>query len=190
MYSILIPSYDPELKKKQMFLELIDSIEENSKGKDYELIIRKNGRSYTESHNDALKSARGDFLIILNDDVLIQDPEWLEKMTIPNAITSWRLGEFGLTKEVMPDFACWGMSREVFEQIGLFDERFKDGFNFEDNDYAYRARELEVPFVGVGVKLTHYGDQTATHYSHDKWGKIYKNEAIFNEKWKHAVINS
>ena len=69
-YSIIIPSYDPTGEKQEMFADLLSSIDSNSVGKDYEIIIRKNGPSFTESHNDALRSSRGDYLIILNDDVI------------------------------------------------------------------------------------------------------------------------
>lgn len=183
-YSILIPSYDPELKRFDMVLDLIKSVEMNSVGKDYEIILRKNGRSYTDSHNDALKSATGDHIVVLNDDVLIQDPQWLEKLAIPDCISSWRLAEFGLTGEAVPDFACWSMSREVFEKIGLLDETYRDGINFEDNDYAYRAKELGIGFHNSGVQLIHYGNQSLHSQHHDYRARIEANERIFRTKWK------
>jgi len=187
-YSILVPSYDPELRKLDMVMDLIRSIEVNSVGEDYELIIRKNGPSYTESHNDALRTSRGDFIIVLNDDVLIEDKEWIRKMTKEDCMSSWRLGKFGLTGADVPDFACWGMSRKVFEKIGYLDEAFKDGINFEDNDYIERARELGFSFYDAHVKLKHFGDKTFSEYfSKDKWNKIYKNQTIFYNKWKEKL---
>src|SRR3990167_8823048 len=118
-YSILVPSYDPNGQKIEMVLDLIRSIEEHSKGKDFELIMRKNGKSYVESHNDALQTARGEFLIILNDDVVIKDLNWLDKFCQDGVITGWRVGIFhllgGITGEVpMPDASGWAMSREIF----------------------------------------------------------------------------
>lgn len=178
-YSILVPSYDPKLEKRQMFLELMDSIEEHSRGRDYELIIRKNGPSYVESHNDALKTARGDWLVVLNDDVRIEDPEWLEKMTEVDEFNSWRYGDF--EGENWPDFACWSMSRQTFEKIGLMDEAYKDGYNYEDTDYCFRIRELGIPFHNSNVRLHHHISGTFKRYYDPK--QIIKNEMIFREKW-------
>jgi glycosyltransferase involved in cell wall biosynthesis len=183
-YSILVPSYDPEGKNIQTVSRLLESIDRCSKGKDYELIVRKNGKSYVESHNDALRTSRGDYIIILNDDTLIQDEEWLEKLTDDNKIISWRGGVFGARKEPTWDFACWSMSRKTFENVGYFDERFKNGVNFEDNDYAYRAREVGVEYEIRPINMIHYGGLTLNTYYKDAHLQREENHTKFNEKWQ------
>ena len=181
-YSILIPSYDPTLRNLQTVTRLIESIELNSKGMDYELIMRKNGPSYTESHNDALRSSRGDYIVILNDDTLVRDPEWLQKLTSDTHIMSWRQGMFHLTGEPIWDFSLWAMSRPIFEKIGYFDEQYKNGINYEDNDYHYKAKAAGIDFKIVPVEFVHYGGLTLakTPNAEDKRSK---NHRIFYEKW-------
>lgn len=187
-YSILIPSYDPKLKNNDMFVELMRSINENSAGKDYEIIVRKNGASYVESHNDALRSCRGDHIIILNDDVLIKDPLWLEKLTDSDKIVSWKEAVFGARdNDPTWDFACWSMPRHIFEKIGYFDEVFKDGVGFEDNDYVYRAIALKIKYKIVPIDLIHYGGKVL-HEMFPGDSLRQKNHVIFNIKWPNRLF--
>lgn len=184
-YSIILPYYDPEYKKTHLVTECIQSIVENSKGKDYELIIVKDGPSYVQSHNIGLSNAHGDYLVIVNDDIVILDPEWLDKLTIDNGIASWQVGMGHDILEELPNAACWLMSRPTFEKLGLMDERYKDGHNYEDTDYFLKAYKLEIPFYDAKVTLRHYGNQTFSKYipqevnqaSHDR------NREIFRTKW-------
>lgn len=182
-YSILVPSYDPQGEKIDMVTNLLRSIDTNSVGEDYEIILRKNGPSYVESHNDALKSARGDYLVILNDDVLIEDKQWLQKLTKPDTITSSGTGTFVLDNSPTWNFDVWCMPRNIFKKIGYFDEAFKDGFNYEDNDYIFRAKELNIPFEKVELVYKHFGGETYTRYYKDK-ELAEHNKQVFIKKWK------
>lgn len=187
-YSILIPSYDPAGSKRQMVANLLQSIDDNSMGQDYELIIRKNGPSYTESHNDALLSARGDYIIVLNDDVIIQDLNWLEKMTSDTHFMTGMIGHFHIIDMDCPTFFLWGMSREIFNKIGLFDTRFKDGLNFEDNDYHMRLIEAGIDYKLAEVGFTHLGSRTfSTYYKDTQSAMSERNHSVFYEKWKHKI---
>lgn len=182
-YSILVPSYDPEGKNREMFVRLIESIDIHSQGKNYELIIRKNGASYVDSHNDALFSCRGNYIVVLNDDVLIQDNAWLEKLTSDTEIISWKQGVFGITGEDCWDFSCWSMSRSIFEKIGLFDTLFSQGIGIEDNDYVYRAKELGITWRINPIDLIHYGGMVLNVYNKFDTQKRERNKTLFFEKW-------
>jgi len=185
MISIILPYYDPGYQKKAMFTQLIQSIVKHASTDDYELIIVKDGTSYVDSHNTGLKNSTGEYIIVFNDDVLIEDNNFIEKFCQPNAIVGWQLGEFHLTGEKIPDGAGWAMSRKVFEQIGLLDEQFSEGINFEDTDYFLRAQELGFKFIDGGVNMKHYGNRTFSTYFNDvKWNKTYRNQALFYAKWK------
>lgn len=180
-YSIILPFFDPDFRKSLMFTNLLKSVVENSKGRDYELVIVKNGPSYVESHNIGLQNAKGDYLVVLNDDVVVEDPEWLQKLTT-DGIASWKVGEFHLAPIQLPQAACFAMSRSVFEKLGLMDDDFKHGKNYEDTDYFMRARDLKIPFYDAQVKLTHVGGQTLATYFEDLDTEI--NRKIFFQKWK------
>jgi glycosyltransferase involved in cell wall biosynthesis len=185
MISILIPYYDPEYKKSRVFTRTIQGVCLNSRG-EYEIILVKDGPSYVESHNRALSAAHGDYLVVLNDDIEIQDPDWLEKLTADrDAISSWRLGAYHMHPQDLPDAACFGMSRETFEKLGLMDEIYKDGMNYEDTDYFLRAKELGIPFRNADIKLHHYGYETAKNYSTEQATAPLKelNRGIFCKRW-------
>lgn len=184
-YSIILPYFDPGYRKTGLFTRCVKSIVQNTKA-NYELVVVKDGPSYVESHNRGLKYAKGDYLIILNDDVEIQDPEWVQKLTDPEAIVSWRLGQFHLAPIELPDAVCFGMSRATFEKLGYMDEQYKNGINYEDTDYFLTAKDKGIPFKASDVKLDHKGYATISAYSNDDEVNPLKelNRKIFFDKWK------
>ncbi|MEJ2212434.1 MAG: glycosyltransferase family 2 protein, partial [Anaerolineae bacterium] len=83
--------------------------------------------------NAGLAAARGDLLILLNQDCIVQ-PGWLAALS--------------QAMEAAPDLGVAGctlsrpamsISRRAMEAIGPFDEGFYPGY-YEDADYCYRAR--------------------------------------------------
>jgi glycosyltransferase involved in cell wall biosynthesis len=183
-YSILVPYFDPEYKKTLLVTKLIKSIVQCTE-EDYEFVIVKDGPSYVESHNIGLRNAKGDYIIVVNDDIEIRDKDWLKKLTSPDGITSYRLVPSPISGVYMPDAVCFGMSRQTFERLGLMDEDFKDGMNFEDSDYFVRARELGIPFFTQDVQITHAGSATTKAYLNQEQEneKVAINKKLFNSKW-------
>jgi hypothetical protein len=165
-YSILLPYYDPKYEKTEKFTRLIKSLVTHATNQDYEFVFVKDGNSYVESHNTALQNAKGDYFLIFNDDIEIQDPQFMEKLSVgENAIGLWR-----------GTCHAWGMGRDVYEKVGLFDELFKDGFNCEDTDYLHRAELAGVKLVRVEAELVH-------HQNHIQYGSIEHNKELFIKKW-------
>lgn len=181
-YSIIVPYYDPQYVKTHLITECLKSIVENSKGQDYELVIVKDGPSYVESHNIGLSNAKGDYLVVVNDDIIIEDPEWLQKLTQDDGISAWKIGEFHLAPIPMPQASCFCFSRPTFLRLGLMDEAYKHGKNYEDTDYFLRARDLKMPFYDAQIKLSHVGNQTLGTYFEDLDTEI--NRKVFFQKWK------
>lgn len=179
MISIVITFFDPLLKKYNMLADLIRSIGEHSQGKEVELVLVPNANSYVEAVNEGLRRARGEWIVVLNDDVVIRDPDWLIKLCVPGVISSWEIRE-----PVMPSAACFCMDRNVFEKLGYMDERYKDGINYEDTDYFLTALSLQIPFHDAKVVMEHLGGRTFTSYFYtDMDAKRAINKAIFKEKW-------
>ena len=164
-YSICLPYYDPDYQKVEKFSKLLQSIVKCASTDDYELVIVKDGPSYVESHNKAFKNAKGDYLIIFNDDIEVMDNQFLEKFTMDDCISTWKGSAH-----------AWGMSRRTFEKIGYMDEIFKDGFNCEDTDYFHRAVLAGFPIVDVGVELIH-------DHNNKIYGDRSKNIDLFIKKW-------
>lgn len=184
--SLIVTYYDPDVKKLGMLTDALFSLGNcASRAYELELILVHNGASYTESVNGGLSRATGDYLIVLNDDILMKDPMFLEKMCKDDCITAWQLGTFHLTGDRVPDAACFGMSRKTFEKLGLLDLRYKDGINFEDTDYFLTAKSLGIPFVDACVDMLHFGNTTLNAYFNAiKWDRTYHNESLFRQKWK------
>lgn len=182
-YSIILPSYDPELKHQDMFLEMVKSIDINSKGQDYELIIRKNGNSYTESFNDGLFSSRGDYIVSVQDDMVIQDSEWLYKLTDPRYFVTTKINTYP-DGSLCPYWALFCMPRWIYNEIGALDILFKDGVCYEDDDYIKRMTLAGIPFKESPITFKHYGGTTTDKYIIDKKEKVLKNKLAFENKWK------
>lgn len=78
---------------------------------------------------------------------------------------------------------CLLVKREVFDVIGLFDERFLVG-NFEDNDFCLRARLANYDLrLAVGSFVHHYGSRTFKAMGVDYMAVMKDNQRRFREKW-------
>ena len=186
-FSIIIPCYDPDNKRPDTIQKCLLSIVKNSY--DYVLIPILNVTGFPRAVNAGLKRAEkvnSQFIIILNDDVEIKDPYWLDKLAQPNVISSWRLHPFYLTQEIVPDGACWCMPRNIFNEIGYLDEQFSKGYGFEDSDYWYRAKEKNILFYNAKVKLKHIEREAfKMYYPNGKDDEMLKyNRELFLKKWQ------
>lgn len=184
--SIVIPTYNG----LHLLREAIASIR-NCTSEPYELIIVDNGSTdgtipYLQEHNIVfishpantgfpvacnwgLRLARGEYLMLLNNDVLVTD-HWLGNMLqhlkrdpligIVGPLSNFVSGKQQIAMtgsytetasrvmaEAYGQFEitnrvigfCMLFRRELREKIGWLDERFSPG-HFEDDDYCYRAR--------------------------------------------------
>lgn len=78
---------------------------------------------------------------------------------------------------------CLLVKREVFDVIGMFDERFLVG-NFEDNDFCLRARLANYDLrLAVGAFVHHYGSRTFKSMGVDYQAIMRENQRRFREKW-------
>lgn len=186
-YSIVFLNYDPENRKD--FVPLcLKSVIESSVGYAYELIRIRDVEGYVRAVNAGLRQAKGEFIFIVNDDVVIDDPKWLEKMAMPGIITSWRVNKFHITGEMILDGACYCIPREVYEKLGDFDERYAEGYGCDEVDYWFRAKEKDIPMIGVSVNLKHLENKTyQTYFSEKKNWMTERNEELFRAKWKNRI---
>lgn len=184
--SIVIPTYNGLL----LLREAIESIRRHTTER-YEIIVVDNGSTdgtidYLRQHNIifislpnnkgfpvacnwGLKLARGDYILLLNNDVLVTDG-WLGKLlrvfTNDNSIGivgpmsnyvsgkqqmemtgSYTEAAARLSMDAENQYEqvnrvigfCMLFTSELMNRIGLLDEQFSPG-HFEDDDYCYRAR--------------------------------------------------
>lgn len=181
------------------------------------LIIHHNkgNRSYAAACNQGISEARGEFVVVLNNDVVVTDG-WLGKML--SAIERTDAGIVGPVSDYvagaqhvdyvykgngqLADFArriyytelssvletqaivgfCMLIRREVFDEIGLFDERFVNGY--EESDFCLRAAEAGIKTVIARDTFIHHeGSQTFHETGVDYWALIEENHQKFISKW-------
>lgn len=183
-YSILVTAYDPDGRLGDMTADCLASIAKCSAGKDYELILDTGPIGLFGAYNRLFKKATGDYLVVVPNDTVIFSKDWLQLLAVPDRITSWHIGTFLLTGHSEPDGGVTCYPRSIVDKIGLYDEKFDEGYGFGDNDYFYRARKLGVNYQEVPVKLKHNGNTTYMTYWPEKKQEMYKNnEEMFKKKW-------
>jgi GT2 family glycosyltransferase len=118
---------------------------------DYEIVVVHCGgrvRGYTAPMNQAMRAARGEFLLALNDDVEVSDG-WIDPL-----LEQARAGVWACTPDMTHTdgpqvFApyCLLLRREALEELGGLDERFV--LWASDIDLARRLIEAGHPPVKV-----------------------------------------
>lgn len=155
--------------------------------------------SFSNSFNAGLKEAIGDYICIINNDAFPQTKDWLTKLvTLATRSKAWitsplndktDLEVYTLTNDYLEYYeftffpaVCWVISREAFEKIGLFDERFVGG-NYEDNDYCERMHRLKGKLiVAKDVTINHLQSQTIQLL--DNKNLMLENYQRFKDKYK------
>lgn len=167
-YSIVLATLVRKRRHVEMVEKCIDHIKLYSK--DYELIIvddcspmhsdylRSQADMYIKhldgnkgcavSWNDGLRAARGEYLVVISDDVFVREG-WLECMEnalklFPKALASMPAVSnmpMGTQPEEIRTWipaCCFMLRPECLDIVGFFDEQFHP-FNYEDVDYWTRV---------------------------------------------------
>lgn len=92
-------------------------------------------------------------------------------------------GYKGPKADMIPDGAglnfCAMLNRGFFEEIGGFDEIYRDGAGYEDNDFIWSVHKN-------GGNIVIRPDLVVSHYrTNVNWGKegFAKNKRLFHDKW-------
>ncbi len=113
--------------------------------------------------------------------------EMNENNIIPAMIGSLNANEKEAVEEAPhPNFSAFMVSRACWEAIGEFDELFAPAY-FEDNDYHYRMKLMEIPAVVLPAAMFyHYGSRTqneAEGVPIVSGGMFENNRAFYAKKW-------
>jgi glycosyltransferase involved in cell wall biosynthesis len=127
----------------------------NSLGKPFQIIWFDDPIGYTIATNEGIKKSSGEYLILLNNDVVLlgQDKNlWIEMLMQP-FLDNPRVGLSGPTKDWGNSrrfliFFCTMIHRRVFDKIGLLDETFSPGAG-EDTDFCIKAENANFKIVQV-----------------------------------------
>ena len=125
------------------------------------------------SWNHGLRTAKGDILILLNNDILVH-PDAIKRLSdaaeqhgiagqtggvVYNG--GWLKGAPTLDRRQSQyiEGYCLAFRRDVWEKVGEFDEAMKDAY-CEDADWSFRAREKGFNWVILPDLITHFGGKT------------------------------
>lgn len=168
-------------------------------------IFNKTNLGVAAAWNQGMQAARGDYLAIVNNDVVLTTG-WLRSLAwamenhglslvSPFAATgpldynleerAARFTERNLGKIWLgeADFCAVAMPRSTCKLVGPFDGKFVIG-GYEDTDYCYRMRELGLRFgVSGAAFIHHYGSSTLDAFKKAGDAHAAKNRDYFISKW-------
>ena len=127
-----------------------------SLGEPFKLVWFDNPLGFPRTYSEGIVASAGDYVILLNNDVVILSRSWIDLLL--NPFTDQNVGltgplKFtfdcggGVTREAFA-FWCVMIKREVFQKIGYLDEIFHP-FGSEDIDFSIRASNEGYELVQV-----------------------------------------
>lgn len=151
---------------------------------------------YTKATNLGIKQAKGEYVVLLNNDTVFLDKmgdgpnaipvppnTWLDMLTEPLKRDP-KVGLTGPMQAWSPEanqnfiiFFCVCIRRTLFDEIGILDESFSPGFG-EDTEFSIRAVEHGYRFVQVPDMQHHYNEPGRMVGHFPIW---HEGEATFRE---------
>lgn len=160
------------------------------------VITNEDNRGFGPALNQGVAVAKGRFLILLSNDVIIEgDYISLIESTLENErdilggaqVLDFDTGWNTFNTETIAYVAGWCVfcTREVWREIGGFDERYVP-CDYEDLDLSLKAIKSGYPLKQVKLPLSHLFGQSAQHLEGGRLAITLKNQALFKEKWGFA----
>ena len=142
--------------------------------------------------NTGVMAAKGDYVLILNNDIEITDPLWMSKMVNamkgrkaivgPEKITYNSATEYKGTILPYINGWCFGFPRRFFVEVGLFDEDFSPG-GMEDVFACVLAVLNGYQLVEVPLRMQHQYAATRGKYLRSQMQQIAdRNRLLFLQK--------
>lgn len=172
--SVIIPHYPFSTEINNTLKKCIASL----KGFDELIIVSNQGTGFAFNVNLGLSLATGDYLIILNNDTILEGD--FRDLIDENCVTSPLLND---DSRIFWG-ACFCLPRWVYEEIGELDEQFKIGY-YEDDDYLMRLKQAGI-FCKSNHKVKIYSPGSTTMDKIDKMKKrgiAENNKQRFIKKW-------
>ena len=135
----------------------------------FKLIWFENGLGYTKATNTGIIAAQGEYIILLNNDIILLPQEknlWINYLITPFEKDD-KVGITGPMKVPCPYaqseliiFFCACIKRKIFDELGILDEGFSPGFG-EDTDLSVKA-------LRAGYKLIQVPEANDQYYADKK----------------------
>ena len=201
-YSIVIPTYN---NCEKYLKPCIDSIIKHTDMENVELIVSANGcTDNTKAYLDYLKTAipnlevvwnynavgfakavnagillaETERIVLLNNDTIILDNNWLEKLDAGGGISTVWTQWSDITQQRFGVFFCVMIYADVFQRIGLLNEEYETG-GCEDIEFCYKAR-------WNGIKIHANWDDGTFPIYHKAEGTVHDPELVSD--WSNVFL--
>lgn len=183
-HSVIYLDYDPDNRNTEMRRQSRELLEKHLNGA--ELIVAVNIKGQANALNWGLAQATGDFLHVVSNDVMIEDPDWLTKLAAPDTITAYAGITFCLTGQLDLALDLWCIPRNVYQAIGGYEQEYADGYGWDDNHLLAKARAAGFKTEIRPVKARHLA-ASGTFRAYNDLEKFRemgeRNKAIFKKRW-------
>lgn len=169
---------------------------------------------FARGHNLNLELARGQYFIVLNNDIFFNDTRWLDKLVYPLeanedlklvglqgapsvlapvANSTYVTGKIGSRLDYIEGSCLAGRVGE-FKEYGLFSKEFVYGY-FEDGDLSMRFKQMGLPISVVRVSHKHIRGSSLSQIHPEKRHEFAnRNCEIFKKRWgsymqNHSFVN-
>ena len=147
------------------------------------IVVVNQGTGFSVNVNIGLRLATGDYIAVVTNDSRVVEGDVYD-LCVPGTVTSPLVLEKPGVERGGFHGAFWVAPRNVFENVGLLDERFEGAF-FEDDDYLARLKQANVPtaqVASVHVWSRRIG-LTMSKLPDKGQGWLATNRDRFEEKW-------
>lgn len=175
--SVVIPYYEVNAGKIDVLTRCVQSL----RGQDEIIVVWNDKMGYAPAINRGWKCSRGEFVIVMNDDVWLKEGN-LKDLCVAGHATSPTYD--GNSYEFIWG-SCFCLPRDVFELIGGMDERYRVSY-FDDDDLIKTLQLHNIPFKTV--KSVDFGHTPATTLESMPDRNVFfeENRIKFNEKWNES----
>lgn len=201
-YSIVIPTYN---NCEKYLKPCIDSIIKYSNMDDVELIISANGCTdntkaylnyletaipnlctvwnvnplgFAKATNNGIRVCKGDKIVLLNNDTVILDHNWLEKLDTNGDISAVWTQYSHITKRRFAVFFCVMIDPKVFQTVGMLNEDYATG-GCEDIEFCYEAEK-------AGFKIDANWDNGSFPIYHKAEGTVHDETLV--QDWSNKFL--
>lgn len=126
---------------------------------------------FNHGNNSALELAKGEYIFFMNNDVVISDFSWIDRLHGVVSADKCIAGQQLETANELTNFRgsptpyiagwCLAVSRDFLDKYGAWDPKFGLGY-FEDVEISARARKNGYFLKGVKLGLEHLGSKSSS----------------------------
>jgi GT2 family glycosyltransferase len=153
-----------------------------------EFIVSDQPGGWAKAVNDGVKQSHGDYIYVINNDLMIEDPAWMDKMAAPNTVTAGSGSPFTLTGDLDLELTLFCVPRNVWDAVGGMDGDYAEGLCYDDNQFLADVRAAGFKTAIIPIAHRHLQSKTLMAYNDpiEYERRFFLNRVLF--KKKHAEL--